>query len=1240
MRAIHLSREARHRHGLEETTDARGAFGVRDVAAARQAARQINLDRAAGNAPGPPTVTGGELIAIGVLHEVFHRLVERYDEAIAPGVVTSAIDAAAEAAGRARVERTIRGLARDFGREPDPTAGTTTPAGGRRARRSDPAALPPARAEPLPPGHDPVPPDDAAEIQREALVEGLLLAIVNEDPAAERLRDLFDDRALRREGAYPRVLEAIEDRLVAAWQSPDGDGEPTAARPAARTALLDRPLPELLRAPSQASPTSLAGQLRWIRDHWGELVTDVEGLEDRLLLAADLVAEEERALHQRFGAGGPGPAAAPDFGGLEAEQERFSTDTDWMPRVVLMAKSTYVWLDQLSRRYGLDIRTLDAIPDEELDRMAAWGVTGLWLIGLWQRSEASARIKHLRGNPDAVASAYSLDDYRIADDLGGEGACVALRERAAARGIRLASDMVPNHMGIDSRWVIEHPERFLSVAESPYPAYAFSGPDLSLDPGVEIVLDDHYWDDSDAAVVFRRRDTRTGATRFVYHGNDGTSFPWNDTAQLDYLQAEVREAVIRTILDVARRFPIIRFDAAMVLARKHVRRLWWPEPGSGGGIPSRAEHALSRAAFEKAMPNEFWREVVDRVAAEVPGTLLLAEAFWLMEGYFVRTLGMHRVYNSAFMHMLRDEDNAGYRKVIRETLEFDPAILGRYVNFMTNPDEETAIEQFGTGDKYFGVATLLATLPGLPMVGHGQVEGFTEKYGMEYRRARLDEVPNEGFMAHFEAQIAPLFRERGRFAGSSDFRLYDLIGGGGVIEDVFAYSNGRGGERSIVAYQNSFGTADGRIRESVAFAVKDPDGAKTLRREVLADALGLDGPDDGWLRFHDRRSGLEGVASVGEIRREGFPIHLDAYGRLLLDDLREVASTDKAPWAALARELGGRWVPSLDAELERLVKDRGRAAAGVRAADPGRALATAKPRLERRVKLEDGRTLAVAEWGDPDGTPVILLHGRPGSRLFTPDPATTEALGVRLLTFDRPGYGESDAVPGRTIADGADDVAAVAAQLGLERITVAGWSSGGPFALAAAARYPALVSAVAVIAGDGPPDGLPREELASSPEGLAIVEAARRGDPAARERTLARLAWYADDPTGFLDRQATDDAASPSADPDALLRRRPEVLEALRMLFAEGARGGAAGFADDWLGWVRPWGVDLAAITAPVDLWWGDADKLSPRPHLDALVRAMPRATVHVVPGAGHLIALTSWREILEGLLRPAPPAR
>ena len=197
--------------------------------------------------------------------------------------------------------------------------------------------------------------------------------------------------------------------------------------------------------------------------------------------------------------------------------------------------------------------------------------------------------------------------------------------------------------------------------------------------------------------------------------------------------------------------------------------------GAGDAIPSRAEYALSQAEFDRRMPTEFWREVVDRVAAEVPGTLLLAEAFWMLEGYFVRTLGMHRVYNSAFMHMLRDEDGPGYRKVLKETLEFDPEILKRYVNFMSNPDEKTAVEQFGKGDKYFGVASMMATLPGLPMLGHGQVEGFGEKYGMEFRRAVLDEQPDPWLLERHRRELFPLFHRRAWFAEAADFLLYDVV---------------------------------------------------------------------------------------------------------------------------------------------------------------------------------------------------------------------------------------------------------------------------------------------------------------------------------------------------------------------------------------------------------------------------------------------------------------------------------
>ncbi len=512
----------------------------------------------------------------------------------------------------------------------------------------------------------------------------------NANPAVHPLLELVDDEPLE-PTAYKSLIASLNTFFAkAARENAEGAGEES--------------LFDILRAPSEASPYSLEGQLQYILDKWGQIL-DVKFV-SRIVRGMDYLREETVRQH---GHGDFKPdIPLQTFGGGEYQEfEAYSPDKDWMPRLVLIAKNSYVWLEQLSQKYKRWIKTLDQIPDEELDILRERGFTGLWLIGLWERSHASQRIKQRMGDQDAVASAYSLYSYDIAEDLGGWAALENLRWRAWQRGIRLSADMVPNHMGIDSQWVIEHPDWFLSLPYSPYPSYSFNSEDLSDDPRVGVYLEDHYYDKTDAAVVFQRRDHQSGDVRYVYHGNDGTSFPWNDTAQLDYLKAEVREAVIQTILHVARNFPVIRFDAAMTLAKKHIQRLWFPEPGSGGAIPSRSEHGMTRAEFDAAIPNEFWREVVDRVAAEVPDTLLLAEAFWLLEGYFVRTLGMHRVYNSAFMHMMRDEDNAKYRMAIKNTLEFDPQVLKRYVNFMNNPDEKTAIEQFGNGDKYFGVATVL-----------------------------------------------------------------------------------------------------------------------------------------------------------------------------------------------------------------------------------------------------------------------------------------------------------------------------------------------------------------------------------------------------------------------------------------------------------------------------------------------------------------------------------------------------
>jgi hypothetical protein len=451
----------------------------------------------------------------------------------------------------------------------------------------------------------------------------------------------------------------------------------------------------------------------------------------------------------------------------------------------------------------------------------------------------------------------------------------------------------------------------MQLSEPPFPGYTFNGPDLSPDPRVGLFIEDGYWNRTDAAVVFKRLDRWTGETRFIYHGNDGTNMPWNDTAQLNFMLPAVREAVIQTILHVARRSPIIRFDAAMTLAKRHYQRLWFPKPGEGGAIPSRAERGLSREEFDHAFPEEFWRQVVDRIAAEAPNTLLLAEAFWLMEGYFVRTLGMHRVYNSAFMNMLKMEDNTKYRQTIKNVLEFSPEVLQRFVNFMNNPDEDTAEAQFGRGDKYFGAAALLATMPGLPMFGHGQIEGFTEKYGMEYRRAYRDETPDAALVARHEREIFPLVRRRHVFSGARHFAFYDFVTPEGwVDENVFAYSNRDAGERGLIVYNNGYGVTRGVIHTSTAInegSVED----KKLRRLTLAEALDLDVADTAYVIFQDARTGLEYLHHAPTLAGRGLHVELRGYEYRALIDWRQLRDFDSS-WGRLHAELAGQGVPSVD----------------------------------------------------------------------------------------------------------------------------------------------------------------------------------------------------------------------------------------------------------------------------------------------------------------------------------------
>jgi pimeloyl-ACP methyl ester carboxylesterase len=272
--------------------------------------------------------------------------------------------------------------------------------------------------------------------------------------------------------------------------------------------------------------------------------------------------------------------------------------------------------------------------------------------------------------------------------------------------------------------------------------------------------------------------------------------------------------------------------------------------------------------------------------------------------------------------------------------------------------------------------------------------------------------------------------------------------------------------------------------------------------------------------------------------------------------------------------------------------------------------------LEHRVKTSDGRTLAVAEWGDPAGLPLIAMHGTPGGRIsYWEDPTIYARHGLRRITYDRPGYGESSRLAGRTVADVIADVEAIAAQLGIERFAVTGGSGGGPHALATAALMGDRVIRALIASSPAPIDADGLDWTAGQTEGnVAEWRAATDGEAAIRalteperEVTLARLR---EGRTDFLG----DSYEMSEADQAQIAKH----LSLIADHFLNALAPGVDGWVDDDIAFVTPWGFDVSTIRVPVYLTYGRVDTLVPPAHGDWLAARIPNVEVHATD-VGHL---------------------
>lgn len=291
------------------------------------------------------------------------------------------------------------------------------------------------------------------------------------------------------------------------------------------------------------------------------------------------------------------------------------------------------------------------------------------------------------------------------------------------------------------------------------------------------------------------------------------------------------------------------------------------------------------------------------------------------------------------------------------------------------------------------------------------------------------------------------------------------------------------------------------------------------------------------------------------------------------------------------------------------------------------------PDEDRPVALPDGRQVGVAVWGPKAPRTVVLCHGNPGSRLICPDLAATRDAGVRLVAVDRPGIGRSDPRPGFTLSDTADDLVAVLDHLDVEVATVVGWSAGAHQALALGAVHPQRVDRVLLAGGPGAPDD--PEVLALRTDAMVtVIRAVRAGDDDALATVAARFRDVVDDPTTILRRTLAD-----ADDPDRRLMQVEPVARFLVAMWAEGVRPGAAGLAQMWAAqYARDWGFRPEDLTVPVAVWHGTADRVCPVAEAERLAARIPTATLHLVPGAGHLVPIEHWAAMLaEGSPRQAP---
>ena len=395
-----------------------------------------------------------------------------------------------------------------------------------------------------------------------------------------------------------------------------------------------------------------------------------------------------------------------------------------LPRRLLIHEvPVRTWLSRLSAEAGLprgQWLSLAEVPEGELERFARLGADHLWLMGVWPsgprgiqiaRGHSGLLAEYRAALPDVTPADVGGSPYAVAGTaadprLGGPAALARLRERLARRGIGLILDFVPNHTGVDHPWVRAQPDLYVQGTAA----------DLAAAPG-----------------GFFAVETALGP-RVIAHGKDPNFPAWTDTAQLNVLHPATRAALAGWLLEVARQCDGVRCDMAMLLLDGVFRRTWGER--ALAGLPAASPAAPDAPAAGRATPDEPWSELIGAVRRDHPRFLLVAEAYWGLEGR-LRALGFDLVYDKAFTERLVHGSAAEVRAHLRDRPD-----QGGTLRFLENHDEPRAAAVL-PWPRHRAAAVLAAATPGAVLLHEGQTDGATVRVPVQLLRGPREPVRPE-----------------------------------------------------------------------------------------------------------------------------------------------------------------------------------------------------------------------------------------------------------------------------------------------------------------------------------------------------------------------------------------------------------------------------------------------------------------------------------------------------------------